>query len=80
MTQPIAAAMLTDELATWLAAVVERQDHKTAKQLATHIRAGRKFTFNSLAMLLDADADDLIQEFEAEAARHGKIIAAKYQQ
>ena len=70
MTNAAAAAYLTDELAEFLAAVVERQDHPTAKQLATHIRAGRLFTFRSLATLLDCDVDDLIQQFEAEAARH----------
>ena len=79
MTQPLAAALM-DELAEWLAAVVERQEHSTAKQIAGYIREGRQFTFRSLGMLLDVDADVLIHEFECEAARHGQIIAARYPQ
>ena len=80
MTPAAAYALLTDELAKWLAAVVERQEHPTAGQLADYIRAGRRFTFNSLGMLLDVDADVLIHEFECEAARHGQIIAARWTQ
>ena len=80
MTQPAAFALMTDELAEWLACVVERQDHPTAKQIADYIREGRQFTFRSLGMLLDVDADVLIHEFECEAARHGQIIAARYPQ
>ena len=77
---PAAAAYLTDELAKYLANVVENQSHPTAKQIADYIRDGRQFTFRSLAMLLDVDADDLIREFEEEALRHGKLIAARWPQ
>ena len=80
MTPAAAYALMTDQLAEYLAAVVERQDHPTAQMIAGYIREGRQFTFRSLGMLLDVEPDVLIHEFECEATRHGQIIAARYRQ